>query len=389
MLRTLPPSAVPLRLADILSGVFAMRSGEKCVRDFEELVAKRIGVAHAVAVSSGRAGLSLLLQALHQQTPARNEVLIPAFTSYSVPSAVVNAGLKISLYDLDEETLSTNEKSLARAINDKTLCIVVCHLFGYPAEMDVVERIAHQCSLPVIDDAAQSMGARYRGKPLGSFGKAGLFSLSRGKNITAVDGGIVLTSDQQLADQIRQLIPSRPSLFEQSLVMLKALALLVLTHPRFYWIPNNLPFLNIGASTFNPEFRISRLSAFQAEIASRLFARLDKINADRVGKATCLIKLLGKFPDVSLFRPVDEADSVFLRFPMIAHKGKIVKNDLGIVGSYPKIVKDIPGIDEFVVSNYLFPVAQRLAEKLVTLPTHHYVADADIEKIARAVRDSQ
>src|ERR1039457_2636833 len=102
-LRFLPPSGVRIRFLDILAGlsrIFYRRVNE----EFRDDICRYFGVSHCFFTSSGRAGLSMLFQALHRMYPDRNEVILPAFTSFSVPSAVVNAGLKAALYDLDSET---------------------------------------------------------------------------------------------------------------------------------------------------------------------------------------------------------------------------------------------------------------------------------------------
>ena len=140
--RYLPPSGVPIRLSDILAGLCATFTGERAVDDFNQEICTRFGVRHALTISSGRAALSLLFQALQTLHPERDEVVLPAYTSFSVPSAVVSAGLKVSLYDLEVPTLSPAMSSLEQALSDRTLCIVVCNLYGYPCNMDVIRTLA-------------------------------------------------------------------------------------------------------------------------------------------------------------------------------------------------------------------------------------------------------
>ena len=384
MFRMLPPAGVPIRLSDLLAGMRAMFSGEKAISQFNQEVCRKFGVRHAISVSSGRAGLSLLFQALQKLHPERTEVLIPAFTSFSVPSAVVNAGLKISLYDIEPATLSPSCSSLSEAITDKTLCIVVCHLFGYPADMDAVCRVADERQIPLVDDAAQAMGARYKGKMVGTFGIAGLFSLSRGKNISAVDGGILITNDDLLTKNLLAIALDSVSLKDHLLLLLKALALSFLLHPRCYWLPKSIPSLNIGASVFDPDFPLQDFTAFQAGIARRMLARLDNINNKRRRVAERFIKLFSGNTAIKLPQTVPDGEPVFLRFPVMNLNAQET-DELGIVKSYPETIGNIRGIEPFLASRQEFPGAKVLAERIITLPTHLYVTDKDCIKVIETI----
>ena len=106
MFRALPPAGVPITTGDLIAGLAAIRRGEAVLADFRQDIRRTYGVRHVFLVSSGRAALSILLQGLHSLNPDRDVVALPAFTSFSVPSAVVNAGLRVALYDVDPETLS-------------------------------------------------------------------------------------------------------------------------------------------------------------------------------------------------------------------------------------------------------------------------------------------
>ena len=107
--RTLPPAASPIYPRDILSGIKRGFSGKKELNRFESELKEYFGVKHCFLVSSGKAALTLILQALKDMHPERNEVLIPAFTCYSVPSAIVRAGLKVRLCDIKPDTIDFDQ----------------------------------------------------------------------------------------------------------------------------------------------------------------------------------------------------------------------------------------------------------------------------------------
>jgi dTDP-4-amino-4,6-dideoxygalactose transaminase len=383
MFRALPPAGVPISAGDLLAGLVAARRGDAALADFREDIRRTFGVRHVFLASSGRAALSILLQGLRALHPDRDVVALPAYTSFSVPSAVVHAGVRISLYDVDPVTLSPVQESLARVVDKRTLAVVVCHLYGYPADIDSVRQITGPHGVPVIDDAAQAMGADFRGKPAGTCGEAGLFSLSRGKNINAVDGGIIVTNCEELAGAIEQVMftdtaEGIPGLF------FKALILSLLLRPTLYWLPRSLPFLNIGASVFDPVLPVAPFTPFQAGLARRMLARLPAITAGRRDVAGWLGTRLGELRTLILPRPVTGAEAVYLRFPVIVAEGESVTEapELGIVRSYPASLDALPGLQAH--SNRgggPYPGAQLLAGQVLTVPTHQFVTDRDRRRI--------
>ncbi len=388
MPRALPPSGARIRWSDILAGIKAAVQGEKAIRLFQKEICHYFGVRHAFLASSGRAALRLLLTGLRGQYPERTEVALPAYTSFSVPSAVVNAGCNVSLYDLDRTTLNPDLQSLRDSINDNTLCIVVCHLFGYPCAMDEIKKIAAYRGISVIDDAAQAMGAAYQGAYAGTLGTAGIFSLSRGKNITTVDGGIILTNDDRLAAIIQKIALPNPSVRDRIILYFKAVILSLLLHPMVYWLPQRLPFLHIGASIFNPQFPIQRLLPFQAGIGREMLRRLGEINANRRRIAKAIQERLN---DVCSFvRPLAGAEPVYLRLPVVMNSKPLPeKPKLGVVRSYPLPLYAIAELQpHLVATNLRYTAAKMLADTVLTLPTHDFVTDLDIDAIMEHISDA-
>jgi dTDP-4-amino-4,6-dideoxygalactose transaminase len=226
------------------------------------------------------------------------------------------------------------------------------------------------------------MGATYKGRPVGTFGEAGLFSLSRGKNITAVDGGIVVTNSRALAEAMDTPQGAEIGLKRQALLLLKAALLGILLHPRCYWLPLRLPFLRLGASVFDPDFPVAGLSPFQAGMGRAMLGRLGAINRARAEKAkTMLAELKAVTPET-----VPGAEPVFLRLPVLAGDASpAVCPELGMVRSYPLALDEIESLRPHVRGNVAVPGAKRLARSLMTLPTHGYVSRDDTRQIVRRV----
>lgn len=392
--RMLPPSAAPLRPADILAGLKAMANPHEALDSLREAVQKKFGVRHAFFATSGRAGLSAGLRALRRLNPDRDEVLLPAYTSFSVPSAVVNAGLKVSLYDLQADTLAPDMESLERAMGPRTLCVVACHLFGYPVDLKPIETLCRQHGAALFDDAAQAMGASIGGRLAGTMGDVGLFSLSRGKNMTAVDGGIVLTDRDDVAEGLAGLLP--PESFSLAAFFRNCVhssALLAMLHPRAYWLPASIPFLHIGASVFDPEFASSGMEPYRCGLASNVLNRLDLLNSARRTMAASLLVDLNELETVCTIRPMHNADPVFLRLPVLPTAGVWPGGNtpdnptLGVVRSYPQPLHEISLLKAHLVTSGTFPVSAMLAKNLVTLPTHVFVQKNDAAKMMAHFHD--
>ena len=181
-------------------------SSGKYVREFEERFADLLGVKEAVAVSSGTDADALALAVLHDYgAKPGDEVIVPALSFVATGNAVLHAGFKPAFVDIEPETLNIDIKQIKNAITEKTRAIMPVHLMGKPADMDAIHIIARKSKLYVIEDAAEAHGALYKGKPAGSLGDLGAFSLYLAHIISTGEGGIVTTNNEQYAEILRSL----------------------------------------------------------------------------------------------------------------------------------------------------------------------------------------
>lgn len=185
------------------------------VEDFERAAAQRLGSAHAVAVSSGTAALRVALAALG--VGCGDEVVVPAFTFIASVNAVVSAGAVPVFAEIDE-TLGLDAGRLGDALSPRTAAVMAVHLENGPCDLDPILAATGARGLPLLEDTAQSMGASYNGRPLGSHGAMGAFSLQLEKNVTSGEGGLVTTDDHRLwlraaryQDQGGQFVTSKGS----------------------------------------------------------------------------------------------------------------------------------------------------------------------------------
>jgi dTDP-4-amino-4,6-dideoxygalactose transaminase len=177
--------------------------GEEVER-FEQEFAEYCGVRHCVGVGNGLDALHLILRAVG--IGQGDEVIVPANTYIATWLAVSQVGAKPAPVDVDPVFHSMPAELMSQAITSRTKAIVPVHLYGMPADMDVVNSIARKHNLLVVEDAAQAHGARYKGKMVGALGEAAAFSFYPGKNLGAMgDGGAVLTNDSAIAEKVKLL----------------------------------------------------------------------------------------------------------------------------------------------------------------------------------------
>ena len=203
-------SAMHAELAPQLDEVWRRisRSGRfiegEFVERFEVEWAEYCGTAYAVGLASGTAAVQLALTALG--VGAGDEVIVPANTFFATVEAVLGVGAKPVLIDVDPSTLLMSAAEVEGAITKRTAAVIVVHLYGQPANMDAIERVARAAGLAIIEDAAQAHGATWRGRKAGSMSDLGCFSFYPGKNLGAFgDAGAVTTNDPALADRMRSL----------------------------------------------------------------------------------------------------------------------------------------------------------------------------------------
>ncbi len=177
--------------------------GEK-VREFEKRFAKFCDVKHAVCTSSGTTAIFLSLLAIG--TGPRDEVVVPSFSFISTASPVLHARAKPIFTDVNLRTYTMTQSEVKQKLSERTKAIIPVHLFGHPADMDPIMKIAEENNLVVIEDACQAHGAEYKGRKVGGIGDVACFSFYPSKNMTVCgDGGIITTNNDEIAEKIRML----------------------------------------------------------------------------------------------------------------------------------------------------------------------------------------
>jgi dTDP-4-amino-4,6-dideoxygalactose transaminase len=171
---------------------------------FEKNFAAMCGAKHCIGVASGLDALALSLQAFG--FPAGSEVIVPSNTYIATVLSVVNCGLKPVLVEPEAETCNIDPELIEAAVTPDTRAVIAVHLYGKPCRMDRIQDVCRKHGLRLIEDCAQSHGARYRGRVTGTFGDAGAFSFYPTKNLGAMgDAGAIVTDSDRMADKLRAM----------------------------------------------------------------------------------------------------------------------------------------------------------------------------------------
>jgi len=325
------------------------------VHAFEEKFADFCGAKHCVAVNTGTSALHLAL--LAAGVKAGDEVITAANTFIATCEAISYCGAAPVLVDADEATYNINPRLIERAVTAKTKAIVPVHLYGRPAPMAEINAIAARHGLTVIEDACQAHGASYQGRPAGSWGQAGCFSFYPGKNLGAYgEGGAIVTDNDEWAKEFR-LMRDHGSAQKYH-------------HDA---IGYNYRMEGIQGAVLNAKLR--HLPEWN---------RLRRAHADRYRDLLADANLILPPPD-------DAAQSVYHLFVVQVDDRSRFQEDLREEGISTLIHYPIPVHRQKAYAGRpwpSYPVTERLAGRVVSLPMFAELTDSQIEHVAAAAKRS-
>ena len=388
------PAGTPLSLRDLADGALRSFAADAEARLRQQLC----GTAareRAWLLSTGRAAMTLAFEAMKRAAgdSRKVEVIVPGYTCYSVPASIERAGLVPRLCDVDPATLTHDLESLAGVDFSRVLAIVSANLYGLPNALGDIERLAHDGGMFMLDDAAQSLGARIHGRPAGNFGDVGLFSFDKGKNITTLQGGGLVAEPGRLSEALdsaaTEHMAASPAGTLATACKLPIYALML--RPVCYGLLRHLP-LGLGLTPYETRYPIAPFSRALAGLASLQLERLRKINGVRIGNAGRLRDSLAGLPGLSMPQVLPGVEPVFARFPILVAPSRraglieaLERAGIGATASYPQALIDVPEVARRLPRDQRpTPGARELASRIVTLPTHGY-CPADLPSRTAAI----
>lgn len=360
----------------------------------------RFDARQSFLASSGRTALYLLLTALRDQQKGsrpdgpRREVVLPAYTCPSLVKVILEAELTPRLIDIDPHSMVMQSENLTAAIGPKTLALILVHPFGMAHDVEPALGLAQQNGAVLIEDAAQSMGARSDGRYAGTRGHYGLFSLGPGKPLSAGGGGIVCVGDLgdvALARSGWQAL-SATSRMGNYVALARLAVFQGAFQPTGWWLAMRAGAQKTGDDEANWGFSMSGLTPAQAMVADQQLRRLDDYNRARRAKAQEMIKGLTDLSGITLpaaRQGVDVGGAFFLRLPLLfddpqrcitVHDALQAKG-IGAGRMYKRTLPEL-----FAGLEGQFPGAEAVAAGLLTLPTHHHVRQEDLTTIIETVK---
>jgi dTDP-4-amino-4,6-dideoxygalactose transaminase len=392
------------------------KQGEK-IRELEDEFKKYLGIKYSIFFNSGRSSFLAILKSLSLK--ADDEILIQAFTCNAVPNPIIwsrrnffseksggQAGLKPVYVDCDEKTFNIDIEDLKRKITPRSRAVVVQHTFGLPANLNEILEVCQKNNLILIEDCAHSLGAEYKGKKVGTFGKVSFFSFSRDKVISSVYGGMVATNDDNLAKKIKEFqekldFPSNSWILQQLLHPVLMDKIILSTYSIFgKYLLILFQWLHILSKAVHwrekrgmkPDYFPKRLPNALADLALNQFKRLDKFNEYRRGIAEFYYEKL-KDSQFQLPPEFEDRKQIFLRFTIKHPKAhQIIKEawrkNILIGDWYNKVIAPHDTrLEKMEYKSGVCPKAEKLANETFNLPTHINISKQDAEKIIQFLKE--
>ena len=392
MLSKLPIIRSSISSADLVGGLRRMPD-KTAVKRFADMLAAAVHSKYCYSMNSGISSFYVTLKAL-KRISDRREVVIPAYTAGSLVVAIKKAGLKAVLCDISLDDFNLDSGLLSGVISSDTLAVIGVHLFGINIKDIWSLRARMPPGVFLIEDCAQSMGSSTGGRQAGRFGDAGFFSFNRGKNLPICGGGCVVTDNERIAHAVEAEIDGLEAdgIFSGLSLFLKNIAFSVAGNPLVYGLGFGL--ISRFKETAPPkDFSVKKMGPLQAALGLRLMERMESLFSLRHRNGTSLIGGLRGIDGIILPEIPDKTRYVFNRLPVIfkdAGRREAAERMLWENGieSSRMYLRPLHHMFDLGYDKKDFPKAVYCAERLLTLPTHPFVHDGDIDKMINAIKET-
>ena len=370
---------------------------------FEREFAKYIGAPEAIAVPSARMGLNLALSSL--QLNKGDEVILPALTFFSIPAMIRYMGFVPVFVDILPATYLMDLDQVEERITPQTRAIIPTHLYGQPVNMDAVAKIAEKHDLLVIEDCAQSCGARFRGQRTGSFGDIGYFTFGPTKPFTTLGGGMITCKEPKIAQRIRGAMRDFATL--SRVAVLKAAvtgaAMKAATNRwlfgAFLWpalrvlrVFGKDPVEELFREPVEPTIGIpphyfKKLTSVQGDVGASQLRRIDGLSAIRHRNGKYLAERLRGTRDLIVPTLSEDAEHIFTSFVVQTSNREylgreLLRRGVDTATGYMSACSDL---DMFRDNHFECPNATTAVASMLHLPVYHTLKVKELEYIASSV----
>lgn len=382
---------------------FRWRKGGETKKLAQQL-AKHLGVQHAISFQRGRDALYILLKSLG--ISFEDEVILQAYTCLVVPNAIQYTGAKPIYADIEAEGFNIDPKSIEQHITERTKAIIIQHTFGEPADIEAIQKICDKHKLILIEDCAHALSGSYKEKPLGTFGKAAIWSFGRDKIISSTWGGMITTDDTELAQTIVQHheklpLPSRCHT-AQALAHPIVLALikpfyaskvgkgLLVLAQKLKFIPRVI--FATEKRGRKPSFFPEKMSNVLAKLALHQLKKLTRFQRQRQNLASLYTNSLQDIPQLTLPKTGKHSHPAWLRYTIRSPEAdellrKARRKGIYLGDWYRSVLA--PGgskLENFQYKKGSCPRAEKAAEETLNLPTHIQMTAEQVKEVVVLLR---
>jgi len=332
------------------------------VAEFEKRFAKFCGAKYGVATNSGTAALHCACYAVG--IGAGDEVITTPFTFVASANAILMVGGKVVFTDIEEETFNIDPQQIKRKISYKTKVIIPIDLFGHPYDYSAVKKIIKKKKILIVEDACQAVGAKYKGYQAGMLGDIGCFSFYATKNMLTGEGGMLVTNNQNFAEKAKMLRHHGQS------------------------EKKRYQYFDLGYNY--------RMTDFVAALGIEQLKKVERLNKQRIKNAQFYLKELANTKGLVLPKTKKGVKHVFHQFTMrITGDFKLNRDQFfdylkekGIYCGvyYPKPLHLHPHFQKMGYKKGDFPVAERLAQEVISLPIHPYLTKSELKYIVDTIK---
>jgi perosamine synthetase len=377
----------------------------EAIQEFERAVAERIQMPHGLATPTARTGIYLAVR--HLIKPGQKVILSPITISDVVNMVLCAGGIPV-FADVKRETCNIDPDEIERLIDENTGAVLITHLHGLASDMDRIVEICRKKNIPLIEDCAQAFSSRYKGKPVGSFGAASVFSFGMYKNVNSFYGGMVLTRDAGMYESLRAERETWP--FQDASLhirkVLHAFATDISTHPLVFrsftfWLfryafLNNIDRINKmvivdqdpQAKEKIPTDYLCRMRPMQARICLSQLENVEKYNSMRIDRSKLYYEGLKDIPELILPPMHLDGSHLYTYYP-IQYKDRhalakhAMRHNRDFVLSHYHNCAALECFKKYFRS---CPNADAVSKELIYLPSYPRYSVSEVEKNIKVIR---
>ena len=370
--------------------------------NFESKLNKYLNSENALFVNQARIGVFLTIKSIIDKT-GKTEIIVSPYTIADVINMVILAGGEPVFVDIEEDTCNINHNLIEENITENCSAILVTHLHGRMCNMEPIKEIADKYSVYLIEDAAQSFGAKQNGQYAGTIGDVGIFSFGLYKNVSSIYGGAVVTKDEELFKLIseshsdfnkfnfiwyfKKLLKGLVTIVATSNILFRPIILPIIKFGYF----KNIKFINkfveteldVSRKTEIPDIYLTKPSKFQTYLAYENLSMVKNDEDKRIEYAKIYQNRLNQYSELKFQDNTNSSDNIYTYFPIYLERMQelrsyLIKNNIDVGPQHYKNTASILSFEDFYKN---CSVAERVSKNLLLLPTYPRYGEKNVTKL--------